>query len=224
MKRIVNVPLMLLVAVLMPGCASLVPSDDAARYQAAIRDAAVIETQEIVPLPTVPAGKVRVVTWTKFPDSYPIGKPTQLKWREVWVTLDKVVQGHCRQFPAASRVSDTQKLLGLPADNTEQRSFITLEVDAAAMFRPCANASLQDETCSSTFPKGVGQDHAAWYAKQASQSYQAQKGFPWTRLGYTYNWKAGANEVGVAEFVVKTGAQVLPIAAAKTEDYCRENP
>lgn len=212
-------------AIFLTGCAGLGVAPDKATeqqaYRKAIMDAAVIEAGEIRPLPTIPPGKVRVVTWTKFPDSYPMGKPVALKWGEVWVTLAGDVKNRCRQFPAATAVSDVQKLLGLPADNAEKRNFVTLEVDTASMFRPCANPGLQDKSCSPTLPDDVPASHAAWYARQSSQSYQLDGGFPWTRLGYTYNWKNGANEVGVPEFVIRKGASVLPLASVATGDYCK---
>lgn len=220
MKRIASASLILTAIMVMSGCASLSPSNDSQRYQAAIRDAAVIEPTEVKPLPVIASDKVRVVTWTKFPDSYPLGQPTKLKWGEVWVTQDQVVQTRCRSFAPDKVMSDVQQLLGLPLNCDEKRHFVTLEVDAAALFRPCANPSLQATTCEAGLPKTVAPDHAAWYAKQTSQSYQTQNGFPWTRLGYTYNWKAGADEVGVAELVIKAGAQVLPVAMAETAEYC----
>lgn len=213
--------LSLAATLLVSGCATVQgPQADSQNYQKAIQDAAVIEKSEVMPLPTIAPGKVRVVTWSKYPESYPLGKPTALKWGEVWVTRDNDVKSRCRNFLKNTVVSDTQKLLGLPANNAEKRSFITLEVDSSALFRPCANPGLQDKTCSPDFPKDVPQSHAAWYAHQSSMSYQSGSGFPWTRLGYTYNWKAGANEVGVAEFVIKKGAEVLPLNATETAAYC----
>ncbi len=224
-----NKPLWRVVAVgmgiLLTGCAGLgtVPDKtaDQQAYRKAIMDAAVIESDEIRPLPTIPPGKVHVVTWSKYPDSYPLGKSVPLKWGEVWVTLEGDVKKRCRQFPSATAVSDVQKLLGLPADNAEKRNFVTLEVDTANMFRPCANPGLQDKTCAPTLPADVPASHATWYARQSSQSYQLDGGFPWTRLGYTYNWMAGANEVGVPEFVIRKGAGVLPLASVETGAYCK---
>ena len=221
--RLIYAPMIVSSLVLITGCASLsthTAEAERQQYQRAIQDAAVIEATEIVTLPTLPAGRVRMVTWSKFPDSYPLGKPTALKWGDVWVTQDNAVKAKCRQFPAATTVTDTQKLLGLPANADEKRSFVTLEVDTQAVFRPCANPSVQEKTCSATFADNVSQQYAAWYAHQASQSYQTAGGFPWTRLGYTYNWKAGANKVGVPEFVIRKGATVTPIAAQETQAYC----
>ena len=70
------------------------------------------------------------------------------------------------------------------------------------------------------FPENIPQEHAAWYAYQTALSYQGETGYPWTRLGYTYNWKSGENEVGPAEFVVKKGSKAVAISITDTSSYC----
>ena len=32
--------------------------------------------------------------------------------------------------------------------------------------------------------------------------------FPWTRLGYTYDWGNSTSEIGLSEFVIKNNSQV----------------
>ena len=214
----------LAIALLISGCSTVQVSSineiEKENYQKAIIDAAIIEKTEIVPLPIVNEDTVRVVTWTKFPDSYPEGKETTLKWNDVWVTLDDDVKSRCQNFHKDTLVSDLQKLLGLPLDNSGERSFVTLEVDSNSLFRPCANPSLQAEECSPEFPEDIPQTHVSWYAYQVAKSYQFGTGYPWTRLGYTFNWKSGESEVGPAEFVVKKGSKVLFISVKNTSLYC----
>lgn len=213
-------------ALLISGCSTLqlssVDEIEKRNYQNAIIDAAIIEKTEIVLLPIIDKNKkkVRVVTWTKYPDSYPIGKEVKTRWGEIWVTLDPDVRSRCQNFPKETRINDIKKLLGLPLDHSRKRTFVVLEVDADSLFRPCANPSTETETCSSKFPENVSHNHIYWYAHHVALSYQEKKGYPWTRLGYTYNWKYGANEIGVAEFVIKKDSKVRAVSVDDTSSYC----
>jgi len=213
-----------LLAFLISGCSTLQLSlnieQEKQLYRQAITDATVIESCEIKTLPLINEPRVKVVTWTNFPDSYIEGQEIAVNWGELWVTLDNDVKSRCQQFTQEHLVGDIQKLLGLPLNSTEKRNFVILDVDAKSLFRPCANPSLQADRCTATFPEGVTQDHYKWFAEQTARSYQMQSGFPWTRLGYTYNWKEGESEVGVAEFVVKKGSKVFAISVVETASYC----
>lgn len=214
----------LLLVVLLSGCSTLPLTPDTKleteQYRQAINDAAVIEACEIQLLPVITEPRIRVVSWSKYPDSYQIGQERIVDWGELWVTLDNHVKSRCQRFEQQKRISDIQKLLGLPLDRKVKRSFVVLEVDSDMLFRPCANPSIKESHCSEQFPKTTSKTHFEWYAKQTAQSYQTYPGFPWTRLGYTYNWKQGENEVGVAEFVVKNGSKILPISVVDTDLYC----
>jgi len=217
----------LLLLFLLSGCSTIQERADIKSekelYKQAINDAAVIEACEIELLPVITEAQVRVVTWTNYPESFQAGQAQIVDWGALWVTLENDVKSRCLQFEQQQRVADIQKLLGLPLDTAAKRSFVTLEVDSDMLFRPCANPSIKENQCSEDFPKNVSKAHLEWYAKQTAQSYQAFPGFPWTRLGYTYNWKQGMDEVGVAEFVVKNGSKILPLSVVQTDDYCTKN-
>tara|TARA_B100000315_G_scaffold255670_1_gene299647 strand:- start:17538 stop:18215 length:678 start_codon:yes stop_codon:yes gene_type:complete len=188
-------------------------------YEMAISDAAIIEVSEIIPLPVIKSESVIVVSWTKYPNSYPEGEIINLDWSP-WVTLDGEVKKACKNFKKNTLKENIQQLLGLPANHDEDRSFVTLNVNSVSIFRPCANPSVTDEKCLQELPKDISLEHAKWFAKQTSKAYKRPEGFPWTRLGYTYNWKAGENEVGLAEFVIKKGAFVKTLSVVDTKTYC----
>lgn len=205
---------------LLTGCTSLDIHEDA-DYARAIADAAVIEPDEIVPLPVIDTPRVTVVTWTNHPDSFQPGKTIDLNWGETWVTLDGAVQQRCREMPSVNLTTYLQKLLGLPLASDNHRSFVTLEAKADDLFRPCADPSLSRSRCGASFSDSASEQHRAWYAGQTATAYQSPKGYPWTRLGYTYNWQEGASEVGPAEFVIRKGARVKTLAVSTSSDYCR---
>jgi len=67
----------------------------------------------------------------------------------------------------------------------------------------------------------VPQDFLDWLGKNALDSYRVPGGFPWTRLGYTYDWRPGAPEYGVAEFVLFRGTEARVVAILSAEEFCR---
>ncbi|MBU6351343.1 MAG: hypothetical protein KGS73_14490 [Chloroflexi bacterium] len=44
--------------------------------------------------------------------------------------------------------------------------------------------------------------------------------YPWTRLGYTYDWSNSASEVGLSEFVVAAGSTVAVEPVVENELDC----
>lgn len=61
------------------------------------------------------------------------------------------------------------------------------------------------------------QEHVA----KKTESSHGEKGYPWTRLGYTYDWGAPGAEVGEDELVLRPGAEVEVVTAPTTEEYCK---
>jgi hypothetical protein len=47
-------------------------------------------------------------------------------------------------------------------------------------------------------------------------------GYPYTRLGYTYDWAGNAlpSHYGASEFVVAPGSVVKAVQIVATDDYC----
>jgi hypothetical protein len=49
---------------------------------------------------------------------------------------------------------------------------------------------------------------------------EAPDGYPWTRLGYTYDWAPGASGIGASEFVTRKEMPVIVKAKVPTVAYC----
>ena len=64
-------------------------------------------------------------------------------------------------------------------------------------------------------------EHRRWFQSWRDEAYTVAPGFPWTRLGYTYDWGSPTSVVGASEYVVRGDATVFPATAYATEDYCR---
>ncbi len=63
-------------------------------------------------------------------------------------------------------------------------------------------------------------DHAVFFANQKISSYKV-KGYPWTRLGYTYDWNPNTTDYGASEYVIKKNSKVEIVSIISTEAYCR---
>lgn len=179
---------------------------------------------------------VLVATWTSW-DGYDtmVGKPMTLT-REIWVTVAPQVQTFCRDYLSTQSVQANQddhvdltlrleQLLGLPPDNGKTK-FVEMWVGPADLFRPSPDPEITDSKAELDFPTSsasAGDDDAAyrtWFNELKSQSY-GEGGYPWTRLGYTYDWGNPDTEVGLSEFVIETGSQVTVNTVSATEAYCR---
>ncbi|MFO0210323.1 MAG: hypothetical protein ACK53E_05995, partial [Pseudanabaena sp.] len=62
--------------------------------------------------------------------------------------------------------------------------------------------------------------HLQWFENLRSQSYKTTGGYPWTRMGYTYDWGNPNSEVGLSEFVINTGTAFEVKSVQTTDKYC----
>jgi hypothetical protein len=59
-----------------------------------------------------------------------------------------------------------------------------------------------------------------WIADTMLSHWMIPQGYPWTRLGYTYNWRPGASRYGASEYVVRAGSRVRVLSVAPAAEYC----
>lgn len=239
--------IVLLLAACTPAALPVGPAPAAsidAIYAQAIGSAAVYAPEHVLPLfPAVPdaEGNVRVVTLTA--ESYAPG--TQTLGGDVWVTVVPEARDSCRSWrDEPELVMRLRQLLGLqPADPVTH--FVEMSVPAASMFRPtvdpavttrwpCGEGQVGGGSCGLEFPAGVDPAHVQWMARQMLSAWQvpdgypAQRtgggrgalGYPWTRLGYTYNWHPGSPRYGASEYLVRGGATVRVDATHPIPAYC----
>ena len=57
------------------------------------------------------------------------------------------------------------------------------------------------------FSEEVDEDYKEWFDSNIISSYFDGK-YPWTRLGYTYDWADNGEEYGLSEFVVRKNSEV----------------
>ncbi|NLX14974.1 MAG: hypothetical protein GXY44_15170 [Phycisphaerales bacterium] len=170
------------------------------------------------------ARRVLVVTWTSW-DGYDewVGQDVTLS-REVWVT----VVPELREFSAGETSSLTDRelrirqLLGLPGDDLKDR-FVELWVTPADLFRPSPDPEITDREAGLDWPQGggyltVADEYVSWFNFLVSTSY-GPDGYPWTRLGYTFDWGNPCTNFGLSEFVIRDGAVVGVHAVTDNATY-----
>jgi len=212
-------------------------------YAAALQDAKVAEPEEVFDgLTAIIADntaltwqpeteRVLVSTWTSW-NGYDtqVGKEIPLT-REIWVTAVPQLQGFCQTYAATAETPLTlrlEQLLGLPPNNGKTR-VVEMWVNPADLFRPSPDGEVDDTVAELELPGperfASQQDyefHRDWYNLQLSiDDYDnPAKGYPWTRLGYTYDWGNPDSEVGLSEFVITAGATIKIENVYETAAYC----
>jgi hypothetical protein len=206
-----------------------------AAYNAAIYDSSVYKFSNLRPLRPLkfdPATRTAsVVALTNF--DYKPGDTTLPAEIYLWVTGVPEVQDRCRGFSGDVRLRLLQ-LLGLHPGR-QVKHFVLMTVKEGDIVRPTA---ADDPTttlpcscpvpvnCGETLPATVSPNHLNWFARQMLSSYVLSEsplspvGYPWTRLGYTYDWKPGADKYGASEYIVRPGATVKVTAVIPYQQYC----
>jgi hypothetical protein len=169
---------------------------------------------------------VLVVTWTSYTGyNNQVGQDIQTT-REVWVTAAPEVKdfarnNHVMPWDLTLRL---EELLGVPP-NGGKTTFVEFWASPEDLFRPSPDPEITDQEAGLDFPQStdyvtVDSNYVQWFNNLRNSSY-GDNGYPWTRLGYTYDWGNPFTHVGASEFVIRSGATVGVYLTASTEEYCR---
>lgn len=145
---------------------------------------------------------------------------------DIWVSFSDEILDFCREFSQDELILRMQQLQGLPPQldrPPESWEFLIVEIDGPEdLFRPCADPDpTTSGPCGESFPEDASEAHQAWIAGQALFAWQIPVGYPWTRLGYTYNWNPDAPSiVGTSEFVIPAGTEIEVVDLVTALDYC----
>jgi len=164
---------------------------------------------------------VLVVTWTSW-DGYnnKVGESMACT-RDIWVTVVPNVKEFCSETHlfGDKLTLRLEQLLGLPPHNGKQW-FVEVWVNPDDLFRPSPDPEITDHEAELDFPKNVNEEHIRWFNELKGKSY-GENGYPWTRLGYTYDWGNPESEIGLSEFVIKSGVIIEVNSVLNTSDYCK---
>jgi hypothetical protein len=160
-----------------------------------------------------------------------------------WVTVAPELKDYFgNTMPEPLRIA---QLLGLPPGDADRKAYmLEMYVSPEDLFRPCPDPEITDSQCELDFPldlfrafdpaaliyadqNGVDAfvDYTAWFENRSDFIYTAQYPYPWTRLGYTYDWGRPSYPVGLSEFIVHgnrddgLGIDVKINRVLTTQDY-----
>jgi hypothetical protein len=190
-------------------------------YQSAITDAIVAESSEICDtLWQINSNNsklewriinneeyVLVGNFNKYPASY---SDTSLinSWGIIWVFIPEQYKSRIK----SSIIQDNDTLLrirqlfGLSPSNANNY-IVELWVKPEDLFRPSADPEIDDKTAGLYFPTNTDTNYIKWFNQNIYDSYFGNgTHYPWTRLGYTYDWAKPSSEVGVSEYCIKTNS------------------
>jgi hypothetical protein len=214
-------------------------------YYDAVRDSAIYNQAKLRPLkPLVPDAKGNVLVVALGPRAYDAG--TIQTSSDIWVTIVPEVQTACRQFGADAPMR-LRQLLGLPPYSTKSYTiFNVFRVRAASVFRPAPDPETGTKmpcpeppsggtafppNCGNYYPPSTTPAHINWNASNTLFSYQTPQGtpsgsqptvgYPWTHLGYTFNWHSGDDRYGASEYVVRGGSIIEVVSSADIAAYCK---
>ena len=149
---------------------------------------------------------------------------------DIWVTVAPELQQRCADPDFGSRDLELRlkQLLGMPPE-TNKKAFVEFWVRPQDLFRPCPDPEINDNSCDLNLPTGVSSAHRTWFNDYRARSYcSSQKcpdliPYPWTQLGYTYDWGNPESEVGLSEFVIKKKSKVIINDIVPTLKYCQQH-
>ncbi|MFI5149266.1 MAG: alpha/beta hydrolase family protein [Bacteroidia bacterium] len=143
----------------------------------------------------------------------------------VWVTAAPDLKQKIKALNPGDRDLRLRQLLGLPP-HAQYSSFVEFWVRPADLFRPCPDKEISDAQCDLCFPSGTDSIHISWInTNRISRYYNCEAGdnYPWTQLGYTYDWNAGnKSHIGLSEFVIYPNRSVRIRKIYTTKEYLGE--
>lgn len=157
-----------------------------------------------------------------------VGKNFTLdKNRHYWLTASPQVKEFCSnckgsglKIPGLVMLNlRVQQYLGLKLD-ANKTHFVEMWVKQEDLMRPCIDKEIDDSACE-VLPKTIPANQI-----DLVNIKKETEGYPWTGLGYTYDWGISQKpHLGASEFVTRKGTEQTPVeveiaAVTTTEDYC----
>jgi hypothetical protein len=204
-----------------------VPETDSAAYANSITAAAVLHPKHAVTLATIDPS-VTMVDVVTFSAHAPDGK------RPVWVSLPHQLRAACAG--AADPVRRLQQVLGLPRNEADDFKVFELRVPRDKVFRPCVGGGdLAQSLCSTGAPMPLPENASAEELRKgydrmhflASQLWTSRRlrfsapGYPFTGMGWSYDWSGNGLSVGVTEFIVERGTAISDLRSKVPAEFCK---
>jgi hypothetical protein len=164
-----------------------------------------------------------------------MGSSSYFSRQRIWVTLLKQTKKRCAEFAKSSRNLNLRlkQYLGLRESDTKGY-FYELIVKRDALERPCEKTDVNIDKCKKVdcYSGSEIEDVTSyndWFKRQsACKNYNHKDAidkydYPFTRLGYTYDW-GGQNHVGGTEFIIRkqTKENLFQTGKKSSKKFCKE--
>ena len=144
---------------------------------------------------------------------------------DCWVSVPSEWSRFKQEFEPLDDKADKvrmQQLLGMPL-NDSYNVLIEFYADAEKIFRPSKDSEAYDSVASLNYPEGTSEDYKQWFENHKKKSYECSPAFPFTQLGYSYDWnRYSAKHIGLSEFVVPKGTLVKVKSRKNYQDFIKE--
>ena len=168
--------------------------------------------------------QVLCVTWTHAHPS-PGEKITLSPEQSIWVTAVPELRSFCKAHrrQGVTRTLRVEQLLGLPP-NFKFEYFVEFWASPEDLVRPAPDPEVSDHEAELKVRPAnrfgsVNETYLQWFNHTADISYHGKPRYPWTRLGYTYDWGGAGNHIGLSEFVAMGGATIEIASVSSTREY-----
>lgn len=146
--------------------------------------------------------------------------PTQ-GWH-IWVTASPQLLDRVNALKPADVEMRLKQLLGLPPES-KYPYVVEFWVRPQDLVRPCPDSDITDKSCDLCFPNKTDSSYIKWFNKTRVQRYYAcglENQYPWTQLGYTYDWNpSNTSHVGLSEYVIGLNKKIVVKKIYKLEEY-----
>ena len=188
--------------------------------------------------------RILVVVWTNnklYYDDCISENYTLPRSANIWVTVVPELQDFFNDSSVNTTTLRTEQLLGLPP-HYQCTKFVELWVEPGDLFRPSPDPEITDCEAELDFSatsnrflsfdenmtiveydytEGVDKQYTymEWFNHRKELVYSGDYPYPWTRLGYTYDWGNPDSDVGLSKFVVVGGSIVGVHSITTNDDY-----
>lgn len=174
---------------------------------------------------------IQVVSWKSHPEDYSKKGIDSTKGNDIWVTLAPIIKDSCKSFFKTQKdpIMRLRQLLGLQPF-TQEKFFLELWVKPEDLYRPCPDSETDDTICELNLPIDVTKEYRTWFNNTRAVQYTdctdtefKEYGYPWTQLGYTYDWSLdNPSNIGLSEFIIRRHRYMYIRGKHKTKVYCTE--
>ncbi len=160
--------------------------------------------------------RVLLVTWHDY--EQPCEPGEALEYQDIWATsLGEMTQWYQENSSGVSNWNlRFAQLLGMPAESGCTR-FSAFWIAPEEVIRPAyvTDVTAQMKNGYDQITDPVYQD---WFDSNILYSYFEGE-YPWTRLGYTYDWSGGDSPYGLTEFLIADGGEAEIAFTCSTQEF-----